>query len=150
MALEVKPLAERVVQGYQWRAQERGLSLRGVASGMGKASANPQALERVLVNLLENAFKYTDAGGSVEVRVEASPERTQISVVDTGIGIPEAEQSRIFERFYRVDKARSRELGGTGPGLAIVRHLVQGMGGEIRVESREGEGSCFRCSLPGA
>ena len=82
--------------------------------------------------------------------VEGDPSTVTISVQDTGIGIPEADLGRIFERFYRVDKARSRRLGGTGLGLAIVKHLVQSLGGEIWVESELGRGSTFSFTLPKA
>jgi two-component system phosphate regulon sensor histidine kinase PhoR len=102
----------------------------------------------VVSNLLENAVKYTDRGGHIRVAVQADQGRLRVRVEDDGIGIPEADQSRIFERFYRVDKARSRALGGTGLGLSIVKHLVQAMGGEITVESEVGRGSCFQFSLP--
>jgi len=110
--------------------------------------ADPRALEQVLGNLLDNAAKYTEPGGRIRVRAESAGRFVRICVEDTGIGIPEADRSRIFERFYRVDKARSRELGGTGLGLSIVRHLVESMGGRIGVESTPGKGSTFHFTLP--
>jgi two-component system, OmpR family, phosphate regulon sensor histidine kinase PhoR len=106
-------------------------------------------LEQALVNLLDNAVKFNHPGG--EVRVQAgwgSVGRARIAVADTGIGIPSQDLSRIFERFYRVDKARSRDVGGTGLGLSIVKHIVERMGGAISVESRLGEGSTFTVNLP--
>jgi two-component system, OmpR family, phosphate regulon sensor histidine kinase PhoR len=112
------------------------------------AWADPRALEQVLGNLLDNAVKYTNPGGSIRVRVTSQDAHVRVAVSDSGIGIPEAERGRIFERFYRVDQARSRALGGTGLGLAIVKHLVQGMGGEIFVESAPGRGSSFTFTLP--
>jgi len=148
--LDAGALSRRVARDYQERAHSRELSLGVSVEGESPAWANPEALERVLVNLLDNAFKYTDAGGSVEIRVSAGSVENRIDVADTGIGIPEADRSRIFERFYRVDKARSRALGGTGLGLAIVKHLVNGMGGEIGVSSTLGKGSTFRFTLPSA
>ncbi len=105
--------------------------------------------EQALLNLLDNAVKFNHAGG--EVRVEASRTadgRTCITIADTGVGIPSEDLSRIFERFYRVDKARSREVGGTGLGLSIVKHVVERMNGVITVESQLGKGSTFRVLLP--
>jgi two-component system sensor histidine kinase SenX3 len=101
-----------------------------------------------LVNLLENAVKYSDPGAPVEVAVTLQGGRVHITVRDHGIGIPKRDLERIFERFYRVDRARSRQTGGTGLGLAIVRHVAQAHGGEVSVESVEGEGSMFVLHLP--
>lgn len=108
------------------------------------------ALEHVLENLLTNAIRYTDAGGRIRVCVESKADLLEVSVEDTGIGIPEYARDRIFERFYRVDAARSRAVGSTGLGLAIVRHLVQAMHGTIRVESEIGVGSRFVFTVPRA
>jgi two-component system sensor histidine kinase SenX3 len=101
-----------------------------------------------VVNLLENAVKYSDAGAAVEVSARAERGRLCISVSDHGIGIPTRDLERIFERFYRVDRARSRQTGGTGLGLAIVRHVAQAHGGDVRVTSAEGDGSTFTLTLP--
>jgi two-component system phosphate regulon sensor histidine kinase PhoR len=106
------------------------------------------SLRLVIDNLLDNAVKYTPAGGKVEVRLRMNGESAFLEVEDTGIGIESHEIERIFERFYRVDKARSRELGGTGLGLSIVRHLVQAHGGDVVVESVPGKGALFRVGLP--
>jgi two-component system phosphate regulon sensor histidine kinase PhoR len=105
-------------------------------------------LQEVLQNLLDNAVQYTPPGGRITVRAAAAPGEVSIAVTDTGIGIPQAEQERIFERFYRVDAARSREVGGTGLGLSIARHLVEAHGGRITVESEVGRGSTFTVFLP--
>ncbi|MCU1426895.1 MAG: signal transduction histidine kinase [Actinomycetia bacterium] len=101
-----------------------------------------------LVNLLENAVKYSDEGAEVEVAAQLETGRACISVRDHGIGIPKRDLERIFERFYRVDRARSRQTGGTGLGLSIVRHVAQAHGGEVTVESVEGEGSTFTLHMP--
>jgi two-component system, OmpR family, sensor histidine kinase SenX3 len=101
-------------------------------------------------NLVDNAVKYSEDESSVQVRVEDSNGWVDISVADHGIGIPSRDLERIFERFYRVDRARSRDTGGTGLGLSIVRHVAGNHGGEVRVVSREGEGSTFTLRLPGA
>jgi two-component system sensor histidine kinase SenX3 len=105
-------------------------------------------LVSAMYNLLENAVKYSDPGSAVEVRAMRVGEKVEIVVRDHGIGIPTRDLERIFERFYRVDRARSRETGGTGLGLAIVRHVASNHHGEVRVRSREGEGSEFVLSLP--
>ena len=107
-------------------------------------------ISQVLINLLDNAIKYTKAGGVVTISAMPKDKYVQIDVSDTGIGIPEEEISRIFERFYRVDKARSRELGGTGLGLSIVKHIVQAHGGEVWVKSLVGHGSTFSFIIPKA
>ncbi len=106
------------------------------------------AVQQILSNLLDNAAKYTPAGGSISLGVESGQRSLNLYVKDTGIGIPKEHVPRLFERFYRVDKARSRELGGTGLGLAIVKHLVQAHGGSVWVESEPGTGSTFWFSLP--
>ena len=105
-------------------------------------------LESALFNLLDNAVKFSEPGGRVDVVVETHDRDLQVSVADEGIGIPVAERSRIFERFYRVDRARSRNTGGTGLGLSIVRHVALNHGGDVNVTSREGYGSRFTITLP--
>jgi len=105
-------------------------------------------LVSALFNLLDNAVKYSEAGSPVEVVVATSDAEVEIAVRDHGIGIPSRDIDRIFERFYRVDRARSRETGGTGLGLAIVRHVAVNHDGDVRVESRQGEGSTFTLTLP--
>ncbi|MBN2317878.1 MAG: PAS domain-containing protein [Acidobacteria bacterium] len=107
-----------------------------------------QSFHEILDNLLDNAVRYTSAGGSISVTAAVDGDEIVISVSDSGIGIPKVEQERIFERFYRVDAARSRQSGGTGLGLAIVKHLVEAQGGRITVESEVGSGSTFRVILP--
>jgi signal transduction histidine kinase len=101
----------------------------------------------VLDNLLTNAIKYTPAGGRINLSLSEKNSWGNLIVEDTGYGIPAQHLDRIFERFYRVDKARSRDMGGTGLGLSIVKHLVSGMDGEIGVESTVGVGSLFTVKL---
>ncbi len=105
-------------------------------------------LVSAVANLCDNAVKYSDAGATVELRTRCEGPRLQIDVADHGIGIPARDLERVFERFYRVDRARSRDTGGTGLGLAIVRHVVQNHEGEVTVTSREGEGTTFTLHLP--
>jgi two-component system phosphate regulon sensor histidine kinase PhoR len=112
-------------------------------------TADRDRLAQILINLVDNAVKYTPEGGTVTVTAGPPADGLiEVAVADTGIGIPAADLPRLTERFYRVDKARSRELGGTGLGLAIVKHLVLAHGGEVRIESREGEGTTVRFTLP--
>ena len=110
--------------------------------------ADGRQLIAALGNLVENAVKYSDAGSVVQVRTRVDERAVEVMVADQGIGIPERDLERIFERFYRVDRARSRETGGTGLGLSIVRHVASNHGGEVRLSSQEGEGSTFVLRLP--
>jgi two-component system phosphate regulon sensor histidine kinase PhoR len=119
-----------------------------VALDLPLVSGNHERLERVFTNLIENAIKYTPAGGHVHVRARLSGRALEVEVEDDGIGIPAAHLPRVFERFYRVDRSRSREMGGTGLGLAIVKHVVRAHGGNVEVESEEGCGALFRVRLP--
>lgn len=112
------------------------------------AWADEEGVRTILNNLVDNALKYTPSGGSVTIRCRAEETTVTLEVQDTGIGIAPHDQVRIFERFYRVDKARSRELGGTGLGLSIVKHFAQAFGGSASVESQLGQGSTFRVQLP--
>ena len=114
------------------------------------AWADPDALRQIMDNLMDNAIKYTPNGGRITVRWGATADTVSFEVEDTGVGIPEADVNRVFERFYRVDKARDRAQGSTGLGLSIVKHLVQAMRGQVRVNSKLGKGTTFRVTLPRA
>jgi len=105
-------------------------------------------LEQVVINLVDNAVKYTQPGGSIQVHLETEGPLAVLRVADTGIGIMAEHLPRIFERFYRVDKARSRQSGGTGLGLSIVKHIVESHGGSVQVESVYTQGSTFTVRLP--
>ena len=109
--------------------------------------ADPFKIEQILINLLDNAIKYTDAG-EVRLAIRREEQSIRIEVSDTGIGIPQNKLARVFERFYVVDKSRSRKTGGTGLGLSIVKHIVLLHGGEIDVESTPGKGSSFVVKVP--
>jgi two-component system phosphate regulon sensor histidine kinase PhoR len=112
--------------------------------------ADEEAVDQILDNLLDNAVKYTPEGGHIRVGWRAEDGQVCLEVADDGIGIPEADLPRVFERFYRVDKARSRALGGTGLGLAIVKHLTQALHGSVQAHSRAGQGAAFTVRLPRA
>ena len=132
-------------------AQKKDLSLRLEPAPDGAlALCDGEAVFQILANLLDNAVKFTPEGGQIVLAARALGDHVELSVRDTGIGIPAEDLPRLFERFYRVDKARSRDLGGTGLGLAIVKHLVRAQGGEVRVESVPGLGSTFYFTLPAA
>jgi two-component system sensor histidine kinase SenX3 len=134
------------------RAREVDLVVAPVEPSL-RVAGDSRQLRTMMSNLIDNAIKYsfaTDAGDPPTVTIKAEPEdgAVVIEVADRGIGIPEAHVERIFERFYRVDRARSRETGGTGLGLSIVRHIARNHGGEVTVDSTEGVGSTFRVTLP--
>ncbi len=111
-------------------------------------NADARAVERILINLIENAIKYSEPGSEIRVTARVQHEMIYVMIEDEGIGIPAEHQERIFERFYRVDKARSRKAGGTGLGLSIVKHLVLSLAGEVWVDSEPGRGSTFFFTLP--
>ena len=130
--------------------EKRGIRLdMEVSEEADRVWADPAALERILINLAENGVNYSSEGSRISVSGELRGDGfVEVSVADEGEGIPPEHLSRIFERFYRVDSARSRENGGTGLGLSIVKHLVQEMGGDVWVESAPGRGSTFRFTIP--
>ena len=151
--LDVEPvdlvgLAKEVVGGYADRAEERRIKLRTELEPRVSMRGDRAQLGLLLSNLVDNALRYTSAKGTVRVRLDATESRAVLQVADTGEGIPATELPRIFERFYRVDKARARETGGTGLGLAIVRHVAESHGGTVRVDSELGRGSTFTVTLP--
>ncbi len=117
-------------------------------SGEEKVNVDRRAVVRALTNLIDNAVRYSEADQQVTVAVDVLEHVVAISIKDDGVGIPRAELERVFERFYRVDRARSRETGGTGLGLAIVRHVAENHGGRVLVESKPGDGSTFTIELP--
>lgn len=125
-------------------ASENSISLMHQSSGNVVVRANKDDIHQIVFNLVENAIKYNVPGGKVEIVTAGSPDSCVLTVSDTGVGIPDKDMPYIFDRFYRVDKARSREAGGSGLGLAIVRDLVKEYGGEISAERREGSGMVFK------
>jgi len=145
--LEVGPFCEGVVELVRGRATEKQIVLGYDGPATLRVLADRRALEQVLVNLLDNAVKFTPQGGRVTLLADGGGPFAVLSVIDSGPGIEPRHRERIFERFYRVDMGRSRESGGTGLGLSIVKHLVQAQGGQVGVESGRG-GSRFWVRLP--
>lgn len=149
--VDVTSMVQDAWSGCQERAEARRVTFVPPAVSP-SVRADPGGLRQILVNLLENALQYTPDGGRIEVRVasEAGEDPVVLEVRDNGIGIPSDALPRIFERFYRVDPARSRAEGGTGLGLSIVRHLTESMGGDVAAESALGRGTTIRVRLPAA
>jgi two-component system phosphate regulon sensor histidine kinase PhoR len=141
-------VADDVVAAFADLAAEKAIALRARDEGAPETMTDQGRLRRILENLVDNALKYTPAGGHVEVVAQPAEGGARVEVRDDGPGIAVEHLPRIFERFYRVDKARSRQLGGTGLGLAIVKHLAEGIGAKVTVDSEVGKGSCFIVELP--
>ena len=140
-------LLESASQRMQLQAERANLSLRvESAKDLPVVQIDSQRLEQVLVNLIHNAVKFTRPGGEIVLFAEPAEDSVQFAVRDTGVGIPEDEVARIFERFYRVDKSRAGH--GTGLGLSIAKHIIEAHGGKVWVESREGQGSTFYFTIP--
>ncbi len=140
--------AEEVILGFSSQLKKGGIEVKNELPADLSVKADKERVGQVLTNLLDNAIKFNKEKGSIRVYSQKSDGKLKVVVEDSGIGIPEKDIPRIFERFYRVDKARSRELGGTGLGLSIVKHIVELHGGRVGVESAEGFGSKFWFTLP--
>ena len=133
---------------FRGRAEEASITLTVAADDSLRVPGSDRDLRLLIRNLVENAIQYTRPGGTVDISVRSEADEAILTVRDTGVGIPSRDQGRIFERFYRVDRARSRETGGTGLGLSIVKHVVENHGGSVSVESILGEGSTFTVRIP--
>lgn len=147
---DLRSLVTRVLEDFASRASARNITLANQVPESLSLHADLDRLQQVLVNLLDNAIKYGRPGGHVTVaaRISDFRDRIELSVIDDGPGIPKEFIHRIFERFYRVDTARSREQGGTGLGLSIVKHIIQAHGGDVAAESQPGKGTTFSLTLP--
>ncbi len=149
--IPLRSLVESAVERLRDKAARNSIAIEWASHGADPCvEGDAAALEQVAFNLLDNALSYTPKGGrvAIDLREEDVSNAAIIEVADNGIGIPEDDLPRVFERFYRVDKARSRAEGGTGLGLAIIKHIVENHRGHIEVESRSGEGTTFRVQLP--
>ncbi len=145
---KLHPLVLEISEMLSNAAEDKSVDIKIQVSPAIELKANPGHMKQLLINLMDNAIKYNKPGGQVSVAAQVSDGNLEIHVKDTGIGIPAEYTDRIFERFYRVDKGRSREMGGTGLGLSIVKHILQLYNGSVRLLSREGEGSEFIVTLP--
>ena len=147
-SVDISSLVREVSAQLEVLAEEKRQTLRITASDGANASVDRLLLRSAFFNIVDNAIKYSPEQANITIRVEKDPDATRIAVTDNGPGIGEAHQPHIFDRFYRVDKARSRDLGGVGLGLAIAQWAVVANGGRIELRSREGEGSTFTIVLP--
>ncbi len=145
---DLAELTATTVEQMRLLAEDKRISLHCDATSQVEADGDCSRLRQVVVNLLDNAIKYTPEGGSIHVSVRATNGKALLEVADNGIGIPAGALPHVFERFYRADKARSRQLGGVGLGLSIVKSICAAHGGQVKVESVEGQGSRFRAELP--
>ena len=145
--VELSALAERIVQRLSGTAKKNGISLR-LAGTRTTVNGVELLLDEILYNLTDNAIKYNRPGGTVTITTERRGGRAVLSVQDSGIGIPEAHRSRVFERFYRVDKSHSKEVGGTGLGLSIVKHAAAYHDAAITLDSSEGIGTTVTVQFP--
>ena len=152
LLLDAVPVDIAAIAGAQMAAFADAFADRGIALSSvlhpAVVDGDPKRLEQIVVNLLSNALRYTDAGGSVRVAVRRDGAEALLEVADTGIGVAAEDLPRVFTRFWRGEKSRSRDTGGAGIGLSIVKELVQAHGGSVTVESMPGEGSVFRVELP--
>jgi signal transduction histidine kinase len=149
--IDVRSVLMVVLSRMRQTARHKDISLlwrRYGESALYTIEGDETQLASMFTNLVDNAVKYTPPGGRIEVTGSSDGEEIQVQIADTGIGVPQEKLPRLFERFYRVDKARSKETGGTGLGLSIVRHVAENHGGRVTVESAPGEGSTFTVYLP--
>src|SRR5215468_5457630 len=146
--LNLAELARSTAEQMRLLAEEKHIHLDCNGSERVEVEADPARLKQVVVNLLDNAIKYTPEKGKVSVSVTKQDSRAVLEIADTGLGISPDDLPHIFDRFYRADKARSRQLGGTGLGLSIVRSICLAHNGQVRVASTEGQGSVFHVELP--
>jgi two-component system phosphate regulon sensor histidine kinase PhoR len=147
--LDLREEASQVISDLSARAAERGVNLHNNIGEEIRARADGDRLQQVLFNLVDNAIKYGKSDGNVHISGRRlNPDYVELSVSDDGPGIPPEARERVFERFFRVDRARSREQGGTGLGLSIVKHIIQAHGGDVRLSSEVGKGATFYLTLP--
>jgi two-component system phosphate regulon sensor histidine kinase PhoR len=142
------PVLEAAAELSKVKADEKNIAITINCSDEQEARVNSILLEQAILNLIDNAIKYSEPGGQIKVAADRQNDMVRISVEDSGCGIATEHLERIFERFYVIDKGRSRKLGGTGLGLSIVKHIAQVHGGSVTVKSTLGKGSIFTIHLP--
>jgi len=147
--LNIDDLAKQVVENMQYVAMEKKHNLKCVVNMIpGPVFVDKDGIQQVMINILSNSIKYTPEGGEITVYIGAAGGKAYLKFVDNGMGIPEKDLKRIFERFYRVDKARSRQMGGTGLGLSIVKEIVEAHDGTIEMKSEVGIGTEVIVTIP--
>ncbi len=145
----VYPIVQGVIDGLNKKILEKNLVVKNeISKSVAHVFVDPDRMAQVVLNLIDNAVKYTPEGGQITISCEDKRSLLQVNVADSGVGIPLEDIPRVFERFYRVEKARSRDSGGTGLGLSIVKHLVQAHQGDVFVSSQVGQGSTFSFTIP--
>ncbi|MEW6170608.1 MAG: two-component system histidine kinase PnpS [Candidatus Omnitrophota bacterium] len=151
LPINIKDVVKQALAILDNLAKEKNISMNvEIPKDLPKVLVDESRILQVILNLIDNAIKYTPIQGKIKIEASLDDKFVQVNISDTGIGIPEVDITRIFERFYRVDKARSRELGGTGLGLSIVKHIIQAHNGQVWVKSELGKGSVFSFTLPKA
>jgi two-component system phosphate regulon sensor histidine kinase PhoR len=145
---KILPVLKSVIEDYEFKANEKKIQIEIKCDGSLSAKIHKNLIEKAIANLLDNAIKYSDKKSKIEVGAYLKNQMLNIYVEDEGYGISDEHMPRLFERFYRVDKGRSREEGGTGLGLAIVKHIVNALNGYIDVKSSLGKGSIFIIQIP--
>jgi len=146
--MPIMDIFKSAIQICHSKAEEKHIAVHVACEEQLKSFFDPTLLEQAVVNLLDNAIKYSEPDSAIHLSADLSDSEVKIAVEDQGIGIAKKHLPRLFERFYRVDKARSRKMGGTGLGLAIVKHIAQAHGGQVTVKSTPGKGSTFSIHLP--
>ncbi|MBW2469015.1 MAG: GHKL domain-containing protein, partial [Deltaproteobacteria bacterium] len=147
-SVKIGDVFQAAIQLCRPKADEKNIRIDLDFDDETTAVLDPTLIEQAVVNLLDNAVKFSDPGSMIHIKSYRQDDQLVIRVQDHGIGIAQKHLPRLFERFYRIDKARSRDMGGTGLGLAIVKHIAQAHGGHVAVESKLGEGSRFSIHLP--
>jgi two-component system phosphate regulon sensor histidine kinase PhoR len=145
--MALRPLTEKICDDFRTRAKSRNVKVENQTAEL-TVRADAGRIEQVITNLLDNSIKYGGSGGRVILGAKPAGQWVEVFVQDFGPGLAPEMSERVFERFYRVDKARSRDAGGTGLGLSIVKHIVQVHGGRVWVESSPGQGAKFSFTLP--
>jgi two-component system phosphate regulon sensor histidine kinase PhoR len=146
--VKIADVFQAAIQLCRPKAEKQSIQIHFECEQDATALFDPTLIEQAVVNLLDNAIKFSEPESAIQVKSHQQDDQIIISVQDQGIGIAQKHLSRLFERFYRVDKARSRRMGGTGLGLSIVKHIAQAHGGHVSVQSKLGEGSRFSIYLP--
>ena len=143
--VDLREIISEILKGYENLIEEKNLEVN--FEGRGTVFENRTMIWELFSNLINNGLKYNKEGGRLDIKISEEERAYKIIIADTGIGIPQEDLARVFERFYRVDKSRSRRVGGTGLGLSIVKHILQNIGGKVKISSQLGQGTSFELLL---